>query len=155
FLAAATIAGGGLLVATDGGNSAPQATGPHNNSKLRYRRRPIRSIPSGSCQILAAVKDMPSHGGWHGLPPKKSGTSPLLALIPLAPYPPGSHRHFLAKARPPPGGSVMTLSPDLWTISGPSLNIEKLAMTDSIPLDHEEIIRRIGRDLADSYDEEL
>jgi len=28
-------------------------------------------------------------------------------------------------------------------------------MNDSIPLDHEEIIRRIGRDLADSYDEEL
>src|SRR4029079_11951555 len=28
-------------------------------------------------------------------------------------------------------------------------------MTDSIPLDHEEIIRGIGRDLADSYDEEL
>ena len=27
-------------------------------------------------------------------------------------------------------------------------------MTDSIPLDHEEIIRRIGRDLTDSYDEE-
>ena len=28
-------------------------------------------------------------------------------------------------------------------------------MTDLPPLDHEEIIRRIGRDLADSYDEEL
>lgn len=28
-------------------------------------------------------------------------------------------------------------------------------MTDLLPLDHEEIIRRIGRDLADSYDEEL
>src|ERR1700739_364165 len=28
-------------------------------------------------------------------------------------------------------------------------------MTPLPPLDHEEIIRRIGRDLADSYDEEL
>jgi polyphosphate kinase len=28
-------------------------------------------------------------------------------------------------------------------------------MTDLPPLDHEEIIRRVGRDLADSYDEEL
>jgi len=28
-------------------------------------------------------------------------------------------------------------------------------MTDLPPLDHEELIRRITRDLADSYDEEL
>src|SRR6476619_1976905 len=47
----------------------------------------------------------------------------------------------------------MRLSYALRTISGS--RITRLAMTDSIPLDHEEIIRRIGRDLADSYDEEL